>query len=135
MPANTQQREIFNGWKEIASYLGKGVRTVQRYECDLGVPVRRPAGRLRGSVVATKTELDAWVSASPLRDGFGLRYPQENSSAALKALTRNIEEGRRLFEEMDDLRQEVHTSIERLRLTIRSVNNPRRVHGSRQCGN
>jgi hypothetical protein len=31
-------------WKEVAAYLGKGVRTVQRWEAELGLPVRRPKG-------------------------------------------------------------------------------------------
>jgi len=42
--------QILSGWKEIANYLGKGVRTVQRYERYMGLPVRRPAGKPSGSV-------------------------------------------------------------------------------------
>ena len=52
--------EIFSGWKEIANYLGKGVRTVQRYERRLGLPIHRLAGASAGSVIATKSELDGW---------------------------------------------------------------------------
>ena len=49
-----------NGWKEIAAYLGKSVRTVQRWERDYGVPIRR-VGRDGGEIVwASRTELDAW---------------------------------------------------------------------------
>jgi len=33
---------ILSGWKEIASYLHCGVRTVQRWEVD-GLPIYRPA--------------------------------------------------------------------------------------------
>jgi len=57
--------EIFSGWKEIANYLGKGVRTVQRYERELGLPIHRPNGKSAGSVIATKVEIDDWVKASP----------------------------------------------------------------------
>lgn len=57
---------FLNGWKEIADYLGKGVRTVQRYELDLCLPIRRPAGRLRGSVIASRIEIEQWVMASPV---------------------------------------------------------------------
>src|SRR5215472_10617372 len=64
--------EILNGWKEIASYLGKAVRTVQRYERVLGLPVRRPGGKSIASVIATKVELDAWVVAAPVREQFQL---------------------------------------------------------------
>jgi predicted DNA-binding transcriptional regulator AlpA len=66
------QCEVLSGWKEIANYLGMGVRTVQRYEREQGLPIRRPAGRSTGSVIATKAEIDAWISASPLREPFRL---------------------------------------------------------------
>ena len=69
---NNNSKPILSGWKEIANYLGKGVRTVQRYEGELRLPVRRPAGRARGSVLATKLELDAWVTACPIRKEFQL---------------------------------------------------------------
>ena len=52
---------ILNGWKEIANHLGRGVRTVQRWE-QLGLPVRRPNSRLRSAVICTSEELDAWVA-------------------------------------------------------------------------
>jgi hypothetical protein len=49
-----------NGWKEIASYLGKSVRSVQRWETTLGLPVHRirtPDGQ---SIYAYRDEIDAW---------------------------------------------------------------------------
>lgn len=55
------------GWKEIATYLGRGVRTVQRYERQIGLPVHRPAGKSIAAVIATKAELDAWVMADSTR--------------------------------------------------------------------
>jgi hypothetical protein len=48
-------------WKEIATYLGKSVRTVQRWEASLGLPVRRPNANDRNIVVAMPTELDQWL--------------------------------------------------------------------------
>jgi hypothetical protein len=48
------------GWKAIADHLGTSDRTAQRWERDLGLPVRR-AGHSRGSTVAaTRRELDEW---------------------------------------------------------------------------
>lgn len=47
-------------WKEIAAYLGKGVRTVQRWEQRFGLPVRRPSANSH-IIFALPTELDAWV--------------------------------------------------------------------------
>ena len=52
---------ILNGWKEIAGHLGRGVRTVQRWE-QLGLPVRRPNSKLRSAVICTSEDLDAWVA-------------------------------------------------------------------------
>jgi hypothetical protein len=49
-----------NSWKEIAQYLDKGIRTVQRWEQLMGLPVRRPGGRTKGVVFALPEELDAW---------------------------------------------------------------------------
>jgi hypothetical protein len=48
-------------WKEIATYLGKSVRTVQRWEATLGLPVRRPNANDRNIVVALPAELDEWI--------------------------------------------------------------------------
>lgn len=62
----TSQR-ILNGWKEIAVYLGRGVRTVQRWEAQAGLPVHRPQGRDRSAVVAFAEEVDAWLLQTPVR--------------------------------------------------------------------
>jgi len=53
---------ILTSWKEIAQHLGKGVRTVQRWETE-GLPVRRLSACNRGHVMAVSSELDAWVEA------------------------------------------------------------------------
>jgi Tol biopolymer transport system component len=49
-----------DSWKEIAAYLGRGIRTVQRWEREEGLPVRRLAHEKRGSVYARREELAAW---------------------------------------------------------------------------
>jgi CheY-like chemotaxis protein len=51
---------ILKGWKDIAKYLGCGVRTVQRWE-KLGMPVRRPTKSSRSAALAMSEEIDAWV--------------------------------------------------------------------------
>lgn len=61
------QRSILNSWKEIAVYLGRGVRTVQRWEADLGLPVHRPKGRDRSAVLAFPDEVDIWLRRTPVR--------------------------------------------------------------------
>ena len=52
--------ERFESWKEIAAYLGRGVRTVQRWEKTESLPVHRHMHDRQGSVYAFRAELDAW---------------------------------------------------------------------------
>jgi len=49
-----------DSWKEIAAYLKRDLRTVQRWEEKEGLPVHRHLHSRQGSVYAYKTELDAW---------------------------------------------------------------------------
>jgi hypothetical protein len=52
--------EILNSWKEIATYLDRGVRTVQRWQEDQGLPVRR-IGEGRVPVFAFADEINEWL--------------------------------------------------------------------------
>lgn len=52
---------ILTSWKEIGQYLGKGVRTVQRWEREAGLPVRRRENAARHVVLAIPQELDDWA--------------------------------------------------------------------------
>ena len=61
-PANSEDHDRLNGWKEIAAFLGKGVRTAQRWEREYGMPVHR-LGRDGGEIVwASRRELGAWMA-------------------------------------------------------------------------
>ena len=42
-PRSRPPMALLNGWKQIANYLGRGVRTIQRWE-SLGLPVRQRHG-------------------------------------------------------------------------------------------
>jgi hypothetical protein len=55
-------RRILNGWKEISNHIDRGVRTAQRWEALLGMPVHRPALKDRSAVVAFSDELESWLS-------------------------------------------------------------------------
>ncbi len=52
--------ERLESWKEIAAYLKRDVRTVQRWEKNEGLPVQRHVHHSLGTVYAYKAELDAW---------------------------------------------------------------------------
>ena len=57
------QDERLDSWKEIAAYLKRGARTVQRWEREAGLPVHRLQHEKLGSVYAWKSELDRWWSS------------------------------------------------------------------------
>lgn len=69
---------VLNTWKEIATYLGRGVRTAQRWEHDLHLPVRRPRGKDRSAVIALTDELDGWRKRT-----VNGRGPQQSASDVL----------------------------------------------------
>ena len=69
---------ILNGWKEISSYLDRGVRTAQRWELQFGMPVHRPASKLRTAVVAFADELDQWLVRN--RSRLDLENPAEDDA-------------------------------------------------------
>jgi len=57
---------ILDSWKEIAQYLKRDVRTCQRWEKELGLPVHRFEDSPRSRVFAYPEEIDRW-----LREKFG----------------------------------------------------------------
>ncbi len=79
--------KYLNGWKEIANYLDRGVRTVQRWEQHLELPVRRPNGSNRSAVVGLRNELDEWMARAPRgRDENAGHWQQTISQLSTKVL-------------------------------------------------
>ena len=63
MESNDQRgRDRLDGWKEIAAFLARDVRTAQRWERELGLPVHRKGGSGRPSIFAFVAELEAWLA-------------------------------------------------------------------------
>jgi len=122
-PSANMKAVVLNSWKEIASYLGRGVRTVQRYERELGLPVRRPHGRSRSAVIALRDELDAWLCAAPKRE----LEPKvvERSDVQLHNTKNAITASSKLRERCHELRDANHAAIaslmERVRETMQCV--------------
>jgi hypothetical protein len=111
MPTAPRQSRTLTSWKEIATYLGKGVRTVQRWEQELGLPVRRPASLEKGMVFATPQDLDLWLRSqwkrrpgAPAKANGGA----DNVTAAMEA-------SRKLRRANRDIVQELLRSVEELR--------------------
>ena len=55
---------VLHGWKQIAQYLGCGIRTAQRWESQCGLPVTRPRNHLRSPVLAQSEALDSWAGGA-----------------------------------------------------------------------
>lgn len=64
MANDRMANDRLDSWKEIAAYLNKEVRTVQRWEKNLGLPVRRLSQGKQGTVFAYKLDLDTWWQES-----------------------------------------------------------------------
>jgi hypothetical protein len=62
----TSAPAVLLGWKQIARYLGKSVRTVQRWEHELGLPVRKIDTQTKSDVAAFVTEIEVWARRGSL---------------------------------------------------------------------
>jgi len=110
---------LLNSWKEIANHLGRGVRTVQRWEHELGLPVRRPWGRSRSTVMAMSDELDAWLRTAPTKEINGSKKdegtaPANSPQPAVLKLRRSIDDALELRARAEQLRREHATTVMRL---------------------
>jgi hypothetical protein len=110
---------LLNSWKEVASYLGRGVRTVQRWE-KLGLPVRRLGAGPRSPVVANARDLDRWLLAAASVQGTDFR--QTSAHLVIRGgLGESIEQARRLRNEMNELRQSNWATVLRLTDSLSAV--------------
>src|SRR6266576_6465379 len=64
----TSPGKKLDSWGEIASYLGREVRTVQRWERTEGLPVNRHEHKKKSTVYAYAGELDAWIKQRQPKD-------------------------------------------------------------------
>src|SRR5688572_19712571 len=83
-PANQMtDADRLDSWKEIAGYLRRDVKTVQRWEKREGMPVHRHLHDKLGSVYAFRSELDVWS-----RDR---RLPQDEATSSPVAPAASVE--------------------------------------------
>ena len=110
----SEESTVLSSWKDIARYLGKGVRTVQRWERHLGLPVRRPIGASQKSaVVLYRGDVDAWLatrfSARTLqKDG---EEGSQSSRSARSTLKEGIQKARELRTTNQKLTEQIIASI------------------------
>jgi len=83
-PALPRPDTRLTGWKEIATYLVKGVRTVQRWEKVYGLPVHR-IGEDGGEIIYAFTrEIDAWLDEFERRRRSGAIVDEGGSTPAVE---------------------------------------------------
>ncbi len=67
-------------WKEIAAYIHRDIRTSQRWEKELGLPVHRLTNHANSRVFAYKDEIDRWLESETRR---GLLAAEDKESRKL----------------------------------------------------
>jgi hypothetical protein len=77
--------QILTSWKEIAQFLGKGVRTVQRWEREADLPVRRQTEPSPHAVIAVADELEDWARSRTRGPTGALAGALQREIAALRA--------------------------------------------------
>jgi TolB-like protein len=60
-PMRSGETDRLESWKDVAAYLKRDVSTVQRWEKNEGLPVRRHQHEKLASIYAFKSEIDAWL--------------------------------------------------------------------------
>jgi hypothetical protein len=71
-----QDPDRLDGWKEIAAYLGRSVRSVQRWEEAIDLPIQRKGSTGGEIVFAFRSEIDRWLKAGSA-DGQAADQPGE----------------------------------------------------------
>ncbi len=108
MSSGNDQKKVLNSWKEIAHYLGKGVRTAQRWE-NSGLPVRRIGNGPHAAVIAVREEIDRWVGSA--KSG-GVAATQQSPPLDLVSVRKTIALARYLRQRQRFLRQAHRSALE-----------------------
>lgn len=121
-PGRTQ---TLNSWKEIANYLGRGIRTVQRWEQELQLPVHRIGKGRRAPVYVVISELKFWMVTSAGRSAFSVVDKQEvppasNGGKREVQLTAKLHQLARAVAESSVRQQRQAEALQRNILALRS---------------
>jgi len=113
MTGSSNPAERLDSWKEIAVYLRRDVRTVQRWEKKEGLPVYRHQHEKLGSVFAYRSELAAWFRGRQQHAA----VPEEKGDDKIKLVVlpfTNLKAGKTEDYFSDGLTEEMTTEITRL---------------------
>lgn len=85
-PQTPGGEKLLEGWKEIATYLKREIRTAKRWEKTEGLPVRRHLHQARPSVYAYPSELGKWLATrQPAAEQPALWFRRPVSALAMTA--------------------------------------------------
>jgi hypothetical protein len=103
--------KLLCGWKEIAEFLHLTVRTAQRWE-TVGLPVHRAYESERSPVLASRHELEQWVTTRQTR------MRKHSSEARFKLVTDLVE--------LRSAQQRTHRKTRRLITQVTHLGNEQR---------
>src|SRR6516225_3611198 len=115
MTSNPAER--LDSWKEIAAFLRRDVRTVQRWEKKEGLPVYRHQHEKLGSVYAFRPELAEWLNTRQPVSANVTIAGQDRSTDKIKLAVlpfRNLSESREEDYFSDGLTDDMTTQLTRL---------------------
>jgi hypothetical protein len=130
-------RTILNGWKQISDHIDRGVRTAQRWEALLGMPVHRPALKDRSAVVAFSDELESWLSrTSPdvrnvlveTNQAAGANERNERLLRVLDNMSALVRQSHGLLSKVQRLQEQLRRSRKSRRIPSRTITPRMRVH-------
>ncbi len=84
--------KMLSSWKEIAHFFGKGVRTVQRWEKTLDLPIHRPPGAPSNVVLARTSDLEEWMHRGPVSRVVGNGAVASSSSDGVTHMLSELEQ-------------------------------------------
>ncbi len=115
---------MLSSWKEIAHFFGKGVRTVQRWEKTLDLPIHRPPGAPSNVVLARTSDLEEWMHRGSVRTEMQAEASSE-TVVSLPALEREVSRLASLHgiaAEAADVTSSVDERVSALAETVAQVN-------------
>lgn len=109
---------ILTGWKEIAGYLKRTPRTVQRWAREARMPVRHVLDRRRSPVIAIKHEIDEWLQS---RNVGTVNHSSVIASSLRSDLEASMRLQQQLVQKMTQARRDLSSSRAVLQQTVRKI--------------
>ena len=106
------QANMLSCWKDIAHYMGRSVRTVQRWEQQAGLPVLRPASHgPKSQILLDRREADAWMASRSLPVTGSRRGVRVRASRRTARLENDLRAARRLLTAKQALTEQVNRHV------------------------